>query len=229
MSASLVPACHTLQLWRCCGALTDGCTRLHITHSHSVFERLAKRNIQMTDVAATLTLGLWPCVNPDPCGFIPPQPQPTPICPLRLQRSASNWPTSEPPDGTSSELLRSMSTGPAASLRPANTSAPPEVCVCIYICMCVCVCVALSSCLTPSALHLLWLRPWNRWSLWERVLIADLTSDHTNHVCVLELSFAPTQGNSVFQFSFNSIQFILYSPISQITKLPQRALQSVHV
>jgi len=29
--------------------------------------------------------------------------------------------------------------------------------------------------------------------------------------------------------SFNSIQFILYSPISQITNVPQRALQSVHI
>jgi len=31
------------------------------------------------------------------------------------------------------------------------------------------------------------------------------------------------------QFSFNSVPFILYSPISQITNLPQRALQSVHI
>jgi len=29
--------------------------------------------------------------------------------------------------------------------------------------------------------------------------------------------------------AFNSIQFILYSPISQITNLPQKALQSVHI
>jgi len=29
--------------------------------------------------------------------------------------------------------------------------------------------------------------------------------------------------------SFNSIQFIFYSPFSQITDLPQRALQSVHI
>jgi len=28
---------------------------------------------------------------------------------------------------------------------------------------------------------------------------------------------------------FNSIQFIVYSPISQITNLPQRAVQSVHI
>jgi len=30
-------------------------------------------------------------------------------------------------------------------------------------------------------------------------------------------------------FQFNSIQFILYSPLSKITNLPQRALQSVHI
>lgn len=96
---------------------------------------------------------------------------------LRLQRSVSNWPTSEPADGTSSELLQSMSTGPAASLLPANTSAPPEVCVCACTYACVCgLALWLSSCLTPTALHLLWLRPWNRWSLWERVLKPDLTS-----------------------------------------------------
>jgi len=29
--------------------------------------------------------------------------------------------------------------------------------------------------------------------------------------------------------SFNSIQFILYSPLSKSTHLPQRALQSVHI
>lgn len=62
---------------------------------------------------------------------------PPPHLSLRLQRSVSNWPTSEPADGTSSELLQSMSTGPAASLLPANTSAPPEVCVCMHFCMCV--------------------------------------------------------------------------------------------
>jgi len=32
-----------------------------------------------------------------------------------------------------------------------------------------------------------------------------------------------------YMFTFNSIQFILYSPISHITNLPQRALQSLHI
>lgn len=65
VTAPYVPACQMLQLWKCCTALTDCCTRLHIPHSHSVFESFAKRNTQMTDVAANshgaLTpLELWP-------------------------------------------------------------------------------------------------------------------------------------------------------------------------
>lgn len=111
-------------------------------------------------------VGLWPCVNPDTCGLL------SLHLSLRLQRSASNWLTSEPADGTSSELLQSMSMGPGASLHPANTSAPPEVCVCMYIRVCgLALCV--SSCLTPTALHLLRLRPWNRWAV--RLLRPDVT------------------------------------------------------
>lgn len=53
-----------------------------------------------------------------------------------------------------------------------------SVCVCTYACVCG-LALWLSSCLTPTALHLLWLRPWNRWSLWERVLKPDLTSHLT--------------------------------------------------
>jgi hypothetical protein len=64
---------------------------------------------------------LWPCVTSDPC--VPTLSHLS----LRLQRSASNWPTSEPADGTSSEWLPSMYTGPAGLLPPASTSAPPEV------------------------------------------------------------------------------------------------------
>lgn len=104
---------------------------LHIPHCHSVFESLAKRNTRMTDVATSSHRAVTLC-EPWPLWFAPP-----PHLSLRLQRSVSNWPTSEPADGTSSELLQSMSTGPAASLLPANTSAPPEVCVCMHFCMCV--------------------------------------------------------------------------------------------
>lgn len=159
MLVSRVSACHMLQLWKCCTALTDcctWCTFLTVAVSLKVWQRETHSWLmwQQTHV------GLWPRVNPDTCGLL------SLHLSLRLQRSASNWLTSEPADGTSSELLQSMSMGPEASLHPANTSAPPEVCVCMYICMCVCgLALCVSSGLTPTALHLLRLRPWNRWAV----------------------------------------------------------------
>lgn len=48
-----------------------------------------------------------------------------------------------------------------------------SVFVCTYACVCgLALCV--SSCLTPTALHLLRLRPWNRWAV--RLLRPDVTS-----------------------------------------------------
>lgn len=156
-----------LQLWKCCTALTDcctWCTFLPVTVSLKVWQRETHVWLmwQQTHV------GLWPCMNPDTCGLL------SLHLSLRLRRSASNWLTSEPADGTSSELLQSMSMGPVASLHPASTSAPPEVCVVIYICMCVWPCFVCKSCLTPTALHLLRLGPWNRWPV--RLLRPDVTS-----------------------------------------------------
>jgi len=44
-----------------------------------------------------------------------------------------------------------------------------------------------------------------------------------------ELNYSVSQSLGFSKSSFNSIQFILYSPISQITNLPRRALQSEHI
>lgn len=91
---------------------------------------------------------LWPCVTSDPC--VPALSHLS----LRLQRSASNWPTSEPADGTSSEWLPSTFTGPAGLLPLASTSAPPEVgYVCVWQsvgvgCVCVWPLLSISSCVT---------------------------------------------------------------------------------
>lgn len=118
-------SCESVAL--CWQTVAHCCTFLTVTVSLKVWQRETHGWLMWQQAH----IGLWPCVNLDPCGLLPPH------LSLRLQRSVSNWPTSEPADGTSSELLQSMSTGPAASLLPANTSAPPEVCVCMHLRMCV--------------------------------------------------------------------------------------------
>lgn len=81
--ASHVPACHMLQLGKCCTALTDCCTQctfLTVTASLKVWQRESHSWLMWQQTH----MGLWPCVNPDTCGLL------FLHLSLRLQRSASN-------------------------------------------------------------------------------------------------------------------------------------------
>ncbi len=152
--------------------VAHGCTFLTVAVSLKVWQRETRRWLMWLQTH----MGLWPCVNPDPCGLLSPPSVPQ-TAEERVQLAdirASRWYQFRVA-AVNVHGTRGF-TAPSKHFRSSRG-------LCVYALMhvCVCVCVyvcglALCSCLTLTALHLLWLRPWNRWSLWERVLRPDLTS-----------------------------------------------------
>lgn len=142
-----------------------GCTFLTVAVSLKVWQR---ENTQMTDVAAN-SHGAVTLREPWPLWFSPPPP----TCP------SDRWGARPTGRHQSQQMVPVQS---CCSQRPRDPrihrsqQTLPLLQRSVSVCTSCWVCVALSSCLTPTTLHLLWLRPWNRWSLWERVLEPDLTS-----------------------------------------------------
>lgn len=162
-----VPHATAVKVLHCAEGL---CTLLHIPHCHSVFESFAKRNTRTTDVATNSHRAVTLC-EPWPLWF-----SPSPICPSDCRGACpTGWHQSQqmvPVQSRCSQCPRDPRLHCAQQTLPLLQRS-------VYALMHVCVCglaLWLSSCLTSTVLHLLRLRPWNRWSIWEQILKPDLTS-----------------------------------------------------